>query len=150
METIAFHIALSVDAAVEKLQAAALAVPMGVVAHINGQANCAKKGIEVAADQILEIFRPDFAVKVWQADKRAGLDIPVRIHVCEVAGRTRVACRLPSQVFAPYGNDRLDAIGRELDVVFVRILGALEGAPAIFHSLSEKAAASGPEATPLF
>lgn len=126
MELVQFQVRLSVDAAVEQLQAAALAVPMGIVAHINGQANCAKKGIEVAADQILEIFRPDFAVKVWAADKRAGLDIPIRIHVCEVADRTRVTCRLPSQVFAPYANAALDAIGRELDEIFQRILATLE------------------------
>lgn len=126
MGLVQFQVTIGVDAAIEKLHAAALAVPMGIVAHINGQANCARKGMEVAADQILEIFRPDFAVKVWAADKRAGIDIPIRIHVFAAAGITRVACRLPSQVFAPYGNARLDAVGSELDGIFLRILSILD------------------------
>ena len=64
-----FAVHMSAAEAIERLVSAAAAVPMGLVAQINGQANCAKKGIEVAPDQILEIFRPDFAVKVWAADK---------------------------------------------------------------------------------
>jgi uncharacterized protein (DUF302 family) len=121
-----FAVRLSAVAAIERLSAAVAAVPMGLVAHINGQANCAKKGIDVPPDQILEIFRPDFAVKVWAADKRAGLDIPIRIHVCEDEGRTWVVCRMPSEVFAPYASPVLDAIGRELDEIFARILAALD------------------------
>ena len=121
-----FRVRLPAPAAIDRLTAAVAAVPMGLVAHINGQANCAKKGIEVPFDQILEIFRPDFAVKVWAADKRAGLDIPVRIHVCEADGATWVACRLPSAVFAPYANPVLDGIGHELDGLFLRILSALD------------------------
>ena len=123
-----FAVHMSAAEAIERLVSAAAAVPMGLVAQINGQANCAKKGIEVAPDQILEIFRPDFAVKVWAADKRAGFDIPIRIHVCEHEGKTWVACRMPSVIFAPYGNPILDALGRELDAIFLRILAMLHDA----------------------
>lgn len=126
MERQHFSIALDATETVERLKAAAAAVPMGLVAHINGQANCAARGLTVPADQILEIFRPDFAVKVWAADKRAGLDIPIRIHVYGHDGRTWVSCRLPSAVFRPYANDQLDALGRELDGIFVRILSTLD------------------------
>jgi len=126
MELKRFVVRLPAAAAIERLTEAAAAVPMGLVAHINGQANCARKGIEVPPDQILEIFRPDFAVKVWAADKRAGIDIPIRIHVCEHEGRTWVACRMPSWIFEPYDNPALDAIGCELDEIFARILAALD------------------------
>ncbi len=120
-----FAVRISVEAAIARLSGAATAVPMGIVAHINGQANCAKKDIAVPADQILEIFRPDFAVKVWAVEKKAGLDIPIRIHVYEDGGRTWVACRQPSAIFKPYANPRLDAIGVELDTLFQRILASL-------------------------
>jgi uncharacterized protein (DUF302 family) len=126
VDLVRFSVRLSAEQAIERLQAAVAGVPMGLVAHINGQANCAKKGIEVPLDQILEVFRPDFAVRVWAADKRAGLDIPIRIHVCEQDGKTWVACRMPSAVFAPYGNGALAAIGCELDEIFARILAALD------------------------
>lgn len=95
---------------------------MRVVAHINGQANAAKLGKTVPADQILEVFRPDFAIRVWEACKPAGHDIPLRIHVYELDGAVKVACRLPSEVFAPYGSSALDSIGGELDTIFNNIL----------------------------
>lgn len=99
---------------------------MGLVAHANGQANCAKKGISVPADQVLEVFRPDFAVKVWAADKAAGIDIPLRIHLYEADGRSWVAHRPASVVFQPYANPQLDGLGGELDVIFNQLLAALD------------------------
>ena len=125
MNLLRFSVHMSAAEAVEKLKSAAAAVPMGVVAHIDGQANCARKGLAAAPDQILEIFRPDFALKVWAVDKRAGLDIPIRIHVCEHEAKTWVACRLPSVIFAPYANPALAALGRELDAIFLHILATL-------------------------
>lgn len=126
MELLRFAVSIATVAAVERLKAATTAVPMGLVAHLDGQANCSKKGIAAAPDQILEIFRPDFAVKVWAADKRAGLDIPIRIHVCAHEGKTWVSCRMPSAVFRPYDNATLENIGAELDEIFLHILAALD------------------------
>ncbi|MEW5965467.1 MAG: DUF302 domain-containing protein [Pseudomonadota bacterium] len=122
---IRFAVSLSVDAAVEKLLGAITAYPMGLVAHANGQANCARKGITVPADQVLEVFRPDYAVKVWAADKTAGIDIPLRIHVYEAGGQTWVAHRTASETFRPYASHELDAVGAELDLVFDQLLAIL-------------------------
>jgi uncharacterized protein (DUF302 family) len=110
------------DETVERLKAAVAAVPMGLVAHINGQANAAKKGLTVDCDQILEVFRPDFAVRVWTARKEAGLDIPLRLHIYVRDGRTTVTYRRPSRVFAPYGHPDLDTLGAELDTLFAEIV----------------------------
>ena len=122
---IQFCVSLDVDASAARLIDAIGAVPMGLVAHINGQANAAKRGITVPADQILEVFRPDFAVRVWQADKRAGIEIPLRIHLYAVADYTVVAMRSPVEVFAAYANPQLDAIAAELVPIFDTILAAL-------------------------
>ena len=121
-----FAVSLSIDEAAEKLISAIAAYPMGLVAHANGQANCAKKGISVPADQVLEVFRPDFAVKVWAADKAAGIDIPLRIHLYDADGRTWVAHRPASVVFQPYANPQLDILGVELDAIFNQLLAALD------------------------
>jgi uncharacterized protein (DUF302 family) len=126
MTMITFTINLDADAAAAKLTEAAQAVPMGVLAHINGQANCAKKGIAVPADQILEIFRPDFAIRVWQAHKPAGIDIPLRIHLYDAGGKTVVNFRTARAVFAPYASPALDAIAGDIDPIFTRILAALD------------------------
>ena len=121
-----FTTPLSADAAIEALKSGIDAANMRLVAHINGQANALKIGKEVPANQILEIFRPDFAIKVWAACKPAGIDIPLRIHVYEDGGATQVACRMPSEVFAPYGSDALMAVGAELDDIFAAILASVE------------------------
>lgn len=123
---IRFAVSLTVDEAADKLIAAIAAYPMGLVAHANGQANCAKKGIAVPADQVLEVFRPDFAVKVWQAEKAAGIDIPLRIHLYEADARTWVAYRPAVEVFKPYANPQLDVLGSELDHIFNQLLATLD------------------------
>lgn len=116
---------LAADEAVEKLIAAIADVELRLVAHINGQANAAKLGKIVPADQILEVFRPDFAIRVWGACKPAGHDIPLRIHVYEDGDATKVACRMPTTAFKPFGSAELDAIGAELDPMFDKILAAV-------------------------
>ncbi len=122
-----FTTTMGADEAVEKLKAGVEAEGMRVVTHINGQANAKMIGKEVPADQILEIFRPDFAIRVWQACKPAGIDIPIRIHVYESDDATCVACRLPTTVFAPYESAELMKVGEELDGVFEKILAHVEG-----------------------
>lgn len=122
-----FKTSLSAEDAVAALISGIEAENMRIVAHINGQANAAKMGKEVPADQILEVFRPDFAIRVWQACKPAGHDIPLRIHVYEEGDDVMIACRMPTEVFAPFGSAELDAIGTELDVVFSNILAKAAG-----------------------
>ena len=117
-----FTTSLIADKAIEKLLSGVEAEGMRVVAHINGQANAAKIGKTVSADQILEIFRPDFAIRVWEACKAAGHDIPLRIHVYEEEGTTKVSCRMPTEVFAPFSSDSLMVVGEELDGIFSNIL----------------------------
>lgn len=118
----------SADATVEKLTQGIEQTGLRLVAHINGQANAAKIGKEVPADQILEVFRPDFAIRVWQACKPAGHDIPLRIHVYEDGDIVKVACRMPSEVFKSFASPELDEIGVELDTLFDQILSSVAGA----------------------
>ena len=123
---ITFTLSIDADTAATKLTEAAQAVPMGVLAHLNGQANCAKKGIEVPADQILEIFRPDFAILVWKAHKQAGIDIPLRIHLYAAEGKTVVSYRTAEEIFAPYAVPELTAIAADIDRIFTGILATLD------------------------
>lgn len=121
-----FSTTLAPDHTVRLLINAIESVPFRLIAHINGQANAAKAGITVTADQVLEFFRPDYAVQVWEAHKPAGIDIPLRMHVYEDQGRTWVSARLPSEIFLRYQNASLDRIGRELDALLLRVLSALD------------------------
>ncbi|MFU8837686.1 MAG: DUF302 domain-containing protein [Thiohalomonadaceae bacterium] len=114
-----------VDTVIKALLAAVDVTGMRVVCHINGQANAAKMGKQVPADQILEIFRPDFAIRVWSACKEAGIDIPLRIYVYETDNGSVVQCRLPKTLFAPYQSTALMAIAEELEAIFQDILATI-------------------------
>jgi uncharacterized protein (DUF302 family) len=117
---------LPVDEVVKTLVESIAAAPLALVAHINGQANAAKRGLSVPPDQILEVFRPDLAVRVWEADKRAGIEIPLRIHVYESAGRAVVSHRPPSEIFGRYDNAALNEISRDLAPLFERVFAPLQ------------------------
>jgi uncharacterized protein (DUF302 family) len=53
----------------------------------------------------------------------AGIEAPIRIYVTESAnGKVTVTYRSPTSIFAPYENAELDALARELDLVFSRIV----------------------------
>ena len=118
--------ALPVEEVVSRLVEAIAAAPLALVAHINGQANAAKRGLSVPADQILEVFRPDLAVRVWDADKRAGIEIPLRIHVYGSGGKAVVAHRPPFEVFGRYDNAALDEISRDLAPLLERVFAPLQ------------------------
>ncbi|CAG0908870.1 unnamed protein product, partial [Cyprideis torosa] len=82
-----FSVTSSVDTTVDKLKAGIEAVGLRLVTHINGQANAKLLGKDVPGDQILEIFRPDFAIRVWQACKPAAVsDITFDKYICDACG----------------------------------------------------------------
>ena len=95
---------------------------MRIVSHINGQQNAARMGKTVPADQILEVFRPDFAIKVWNACKPAGIHIPLRIHVYAEGGSSVVQYQQAQDIFSVYNNAALTEIAKELDALFEKIL----------------------------
>lgn len=98
---------------------------MFLVADIDVQKNASKQGLEIGGNRILEVFRPDYAVKVWEMEIEAGVDIPIRIHVHEAGeGRITARYRAPSEVFSRHGNDALTVFGAELDHVFEGIASA--------------------------
>ena len=122
------RLSIDVDEAVRRLMKGIAAAPLALVSHINGQANAAKRGLCVPADQILEVFRPDFAVRVWAANKSAGIDIPLRIHVYDAGGTTVVAHRPPSEIFSVYSNPALDEVAADLAPLLARVFAPLQAA----------------------
>ena len=128
---ISIRTGLPVEEVITQLKAAIDAENMRLVTHIDGQANAKRMGKTVAADQILEVFRPDYAIRVWGACKPAGMDIPLRIHVYEDSdGGVVVSYREAREVFAPYQSEALQPIADELDGIFSKILKVIELQPA--------------------
>jgi uncharacterized protein (DUF302 family) len=58
-----------------------------------------------------------------EASVPAGIEAPIRFYVTETAdGGAALTYRMPSAVFAPYGNADLDAMAKELDQIWQRIV----------------------------
>lgn len=110
---------------VQRLEKAIRDHKLGIVSHINAQENLKKKGIVIGGNQIFEIFRPDLAKRVFDRNLPAGIEIPLRIYVYEDGSKTIVQYRLPSKIFQPYGDSRIDELGAELDEI---LRGIVSGA----------------------
>lgn len=107
----------------EDLTAAIRKHKMGLVSQANAQAGAASMGVTIPGNQVLMVFRPDFAVRMLKASIEAGFEAPIRIYVVEQAdGTAQVSYIKPSDVFAGYNHADLDAMAKELDTIFAAIL----------------------------
>jgi uncharacterized protein (DUF302 family) len=107
----------------EALERAVTEEKMALVCHANAQRGAAARGVTIKGNQVLMVFRNDLAVRLLAADTAAGFEAPIRIYVYENAdGTATVSYSLPSVVFAPYRHAEVQAVARELDVIFKTII----------------------------
>jgi uncharacterized protein (DUF302 family) len=111
------------DTLVSRLKTAIAANKMGLVAQASASQGAAGRSIKIPGNAVLMVFRNDYAVRMLAASVPAGIEAPLRLYVTENAdGTASITYRHPSAVFAPYGSARLDAMARELDPVFAKIV----------------------------
>ena len=108
---------------VQRLEQAISDHDMGLVARASASGGAAKRGVTIPGNEVLMVFRNDYAVRMLAASIPAGIEAPLRLYVTENAdGTASVTYRLPSAVFAPYGNAELDAMAEELDPIIKEIV----------------------------
>ncbi len=106
-----------------RLEESATKNDMLVVAKASASAGAEKRGVRIPGDAVTMIFRNDYAVRMLQAEPAAGLEAPIPIHVFATPnGKAALAYRRPSAVFQPYRSQKLDAMAKELDKVFAKIV----------------------------
>lgn len=111
------------DAAVQRTEKAIAANGMGLVASASASRGAAGRGVKIAGNTVLMVFRNDYAVRMLAASVAAGIEAPLRLYLTEEAdGTSSIRYSRPSAVFAPYGNAALDAMANELDPVFDKIV----------------------------
>lgn len=107
----------------EALERAVGEEKMALVCHANAQRGAAARGVTIRGNQVMMVFRNDFAVRLLAADPAAGFEAPIRIYVYENAdGTATVSYIPPSAVFASYRHPEVQAVARELDGIFERIV----------------------------
>jgi uncharacterized protein (DUF302 family) len=107
----------------EALEQAVAEQGMALVCHANAQRGAAGRGVTIRGNQVLMVFRNDFAVRLLAADPAAGFEAPMRLYVHENPdGTATVAYRPPSAVLAPYRHPEVQAVARELDPILAAIV----------------------------
>jgi uncharacterized protein (DUF302 family) len=111
------------DALVTRVEQAVQANKMGVVAMASASRTAAARGVKIPGNAVVMVFRNDYAVRMLETSVPAGIEAPLRIYVTENPdGTGSLTWRSPSAVFAPYGSPKLDAMAKELDPVFEKIV----------------------------
>jgi uncharacterized protein (DUF302 family) len=96
---------------------------MALVCHANAQAGAAARGVKIMGNQVMMVFRNDFAVRLLAADPKAGFEAPIRIYLYENSDGTATVSYLPpSSVFAPYAHTEVKKVAAELDPIFKAIV----------------------------
>ena len=104
---------------VEALEQAVAEQKMALVCRANAQSGAAARGVKIKGNQVLMVFRNDFAVRLLAADPAAGFEAPVRIYLYENPDGTAALTYLPpSSVFASYAHPEVKKVAAELDPIF--------------------------------
>ncbi len=111
------------DALVTRLEKSVADHKMGLVAEASASRGAATRGVKIAGNMVLMVFRNDYAVRMLQASVPAGIEAPLRLYITENAdGSGSLTYRTPSAVFAPYASPALAEMAKELDAIFTTIV----------------------------
>lgn len=111
------------DVLVARLEKSIDANKMGLVARASASRGASARGVKIPGNAVLMVFRNDYAVRMLAASVPAGIEAPIRIYVTEDPdGTASVSYRTPSTIFAPYRIPELNALAKELDPIFERIV----------------------------
>ncbi|MDA0229793.1 MAG: DUF302 domain-containing protein [Proteobacteria bacterium] len=95
---------------------------MNAVSRASASAGAKQRGVDIAGNMVIGVFRNDFAVRMLSASIEVGIEAPLRFYVTDDGdGTATLTYRTPSAMFAPYGNAALNDIAGELDIIFAAI-----------------------------
>ncbi len=114
---------------VDRLDAAIEAAGMFAVSRASASTGARRRGVKIAGNMVIGVYRNDFAVRMLEASVESGIEAPIRFYITENPdGTATLRYRLPSAVFAPYGGGaKLEAMARELDGIFAGIADQAAG-----------------------
>lgn len=96
---------------------------MALVTRASATVGAKRLGKTIPGNMVVGVYRPDFAIRLLKASVAAGIEAPIRFYITEDPknGKTTLSYRTRSSVFSPYKNSDLDAMAKELDVIFAKI-----------------------------
>lgn len=104
----------------DRIQTGLKARKMAIVRQIRFHDMLEAVGVTSEQAMTFETFHPRYGKIVYENDKRAFIELPLRIHVRETESGVVVRYRTPSSIFADYNG--LDRLGAELDALFADVV----------------------------
>ena len=117
---------LSVQEAVDKLQAKLKENNFGVLHIYNLKEIFKSKGIEFSEYQILSVCNPKFAKEALDTNLKVGALLPCKISVYDDSGMTRVALLRPSEAIALLEDDRLNSIAKKVEDILAGVVNSVK------------------------
>lgn len=105
---------------ITKLKKAITASKLVIVKQVPYSQMIAMVGVKAEKTVGLEVFHPRYGKVIYQTNKDAMIEVPLRILVRDQGGEVMIRYRKPSAVFASYSG--LSSLGQELDTVFDKIV----------------------------
>lgn len=104
---------------------------LAVVTQAGPTAAARARGVTIPGNTVIGAFNNLYAVRMLELSTHAMIEAPVRLYVTgNRDGSATLAYKLPSAVFAPYGDEggaELAAAAAELDAVFAAIAAEAAG-----------------------
>ncbi|MBT3170107.1 MAG: DUF302 domain-containing protein [Rhodospirillaceae bacterium] len=95
---------------------------MFTVSKASASAGAKRRGVDIAGNMVIGVFRNDYAVRMLDASIQSGIEAPLRFYLTANAdGSANLTYRTPTAVFAPYKSAALDEMAAELDAIFAAI-----------------------------
>lgn len=95
-----------------------------VVTDVDHQAMLSMAGVTTKGMLTIEFFHPRYGKVMFENNRAAGIEIPLRLVVMEGDMGTMVSYNKPSHIFGKYRG--LETLGSDLDGVLERIIGAVK------------------------
>lgn len=107
------------DETVSRIKQAVEGQQMMVIQTVDMQAMLQMVGVQAKGMQQILFFHPRYGKAIYEGDRMAGIEAPLKIAVLEGDMGTMVSYYKPSYVLAKY--PKLKALGQELDGVVKKI-----------------------------
>ena len=104
------------------LNAAIKNYDMNAVSKASASVGVKQRGIVIAGNRVIGVFRNDFAVRMSAASIESGIEASLRFYLTgDSDGTAILKYRTLTAAFARYGNATLNDVAGELDAIFATI-----------------------------
>ena len=117
---------LSVQEAVDKLQAKLKENNFGVLHIYNLKEIFKSKGIEFSEYQILSVCNPKFAKEALDTNLKVGTLLPCKIAVYSDKDGIKIALLKPTEAIGLLGDERLNSLSKTVEDILIKVIDAVK------------------------